>query len=153
MDPVETGVIIIVSVIIGGLVVGLIYDWEYQETYQDIKEKFDVIPYQKEIEKTTLNGLVNEVSEFQDFAIKSNKNVNKSFHITDNKNSSKNEFFEIIKGVHFCSTISSEENDCGKGEVFEFFSPIEGPTIVNLEYKDGDSYASEDKVRGSFKLC
>jgi hypothetical protein len=137
MDVIEGLVITLVAVIVGILVVGFFLGWDYQKTYDDIKDMFQkktVDTY----EKVKTDELPKTVLEFKEFCSKRENNLSKTLYIESTGTLTQDLFFDYIKNASLCYTIESSSRGCGVRESFTNFPSITLPALVTIKCNKGN---------------
>lgn len=112
MDTVEIVVYLLVATIIGGLVLFVTYDLANQDTYDSVKENFNDEELGFAIVNESITEYLFSVWEECNFGLSP---LNVTFQYTG-ETLSKSEFFDEVKRLRLCNTLSSVEHDCGSRE-------------------------------------
>lgn len=144
MDTLEIIVFLAIAIIVGGLFITFITDWDVKETYETLKsvfidkdetvefEKVDKIGFIKKLHNSWEECGLGEKNETYTFYVKPDDNSNK-----DNYNILTKEFiFEELKKINYCNSLQSQEFECGTREDVDM-EDINLPSVITVSCIDG----------------
>jgi hypothetical protein len=136
MQAVEIAVFLGIAIIVGSLIVGFIAGWDAKETYHELKEI--ISPESKSAYyKTDKEGFVVELHKIWKDCGYGEFNRSVPIYVIREKEAEEDQLtkeyvFSQLKKLNWCSSIQSNEFDCGDGEDLIFESIFELPSIVSV---------------------
>lgn len=134
MEAIEIVVFLSIAIIVGGLVLGFLTDWDYLKTYGAFKKLMagdESLGFSK-VDKHQFAGKLYEF--FQD-CVSREENLSMSLYLKDNGTFTKKELFDVYKGFGWCDTIQSAQNDCGTREDLTM-ADLTLPRVVSISCSD-----------------
>jgi hypothetical protein len=140
MQAIEIAVYITMSVIVGGLILGFIIDWNVNETREAIANvvfQDDKTTDYKQVDRGDFVIALYDSWEDCGFG---EINYTYAFYVKNTKEYeelSKEYIFKELKRLNWCSSLQSAEFTCGEGEDLEMDDDeIELPAVVGVECMD-----------------
>lgn len=141
MDSVEIIVFVGIAVIVGGLFIGFLADWDVNETYESLKSLFSSKEQSTEFEKVDKVGFISKLyASWEDCGLGEVNNTY-TFYVKeglpkDDNTLTKEFIFSELKKINYCNTLQSFEYDCGQREDVDM-EDITLPAVVSIECIDG----------------
>lgn len=143
MEAIEIVVFVGITVIVGGLFLGFLVDWNTNQTYNSIKSI--VLKDKTEItqKKITKDEFVNILYNTWEECGYGELEINKTYYIKDSLDQTqdneitKEEVFEKLKKINLCDTLQSEDNDCGTREDLDM-DDIDLPALVTIKCEEDE---------------
>jgi len=136
MEAIEVMVFITIAIIVGGMVIGFVLDWDFEGTYNSLQKIIsgDSTPSFTEVNPDTF---IQEVLRFWKFCGYGELNDTLSIYVLEEGVPSLDKplLFEKLKKFNICNSLQSAANDCGVREDVEM-GTITLPAVVTLECVD-----------------
>ena len=136
MEAVEIVVYVGIAVLIGGVILSFLLDWDVKGTYEDVRDiTFKDHGSDVGFEKVDKMGFIAQAYHaWQDCGFGMlNKSV--SFYVSEQGELTKEEIFSELKKLNYCRSLQSAEFECGVREDIEM-DTITLPAVINTQCAD-----------------
>ena len=136
MEAVEMIVYIGIAVLIGGVLITFLLDWDVQKTYEDVKsivfKEHDAKVGYKKVDKLGFMAELHNAWQDCGFGML-NKSV--TFYVHEEGELTKEDIFTELKKLNYCRSLQSEEFECGTREDLEM-DDIPLPAVINAKCEE-----------------
>ena len=136
MEVVEIIVYIGIAVIVGGIVLTFLLDWDVQQTYEDVKgivfKEHDAQVGYKKVDKIGFMAELHNAWQDCGFGML-NKSV--TFYVSEEGELTKEDIFIELKKLNYCRSLQSAEYECGTREDLEM-DDIDLPAVINAKCEE-----------------
>lgn len=134
MDVIEILIFLGIAVIVGGMFIGFLIDWDFKKTQEELsnlmKDKQEL-----KFEKVSKEGFISNLYQLWDECAYGEINKTLTLYIetqTENDKLEKSFIFDQLKKINYCKTLQSTEFDCGQREDLQM-SDITLPNVVTIK--------------------
>jgi hypothetical protein len=131
MEAVEVTIFIFMAVLIGGLILGFIFGWDFRATFDTIKKALSKEGNDGFEQVDVDRFVVRTYGLWQDCGFgEINKTVR--LYVAGTGNLNKAVLFDRLKKLNFCDSIQSANNGCGVREDV-IMTDVELPAVVRID--------------------
>lgn len=140
MEAMEIVIFISIALMVGGMIVGFLVDWDVRETYDGVHDI--IIDDQNEVgyKKVDPEEFVVEIYNVWKACGFGTLNKTVSYYVynptQDEFEIDKDYIFEEVKRLNWCYSLQSEDDDCGTGNDIDFDGDIELPSVITVRCMD-----------------
>ncbi len=130
MEAVELTVYVALAVLVGGMLIAFLQDWDATGAFERLRQLyFEEDDGFKEVSADALPGVAHGMWSECAYG---ERNGSRTVYAQGTGNFTEQDLFEGLKKVNLCDTLQSAEHSCGDGDDVVFNTSVQLPSVVRF---------------------